>query len=137
MRQTAPFPHVLAKLVADCTYRQGWRIYLDDIDRGQGSQGLTLNIITYGTNAYHPEDKCYGVQHFMPVPPAAFDERAWTRWLLDQFKLVEEHEACEFFQIRGEHPFAPNHGPGRNPYSTLEKGTEADAATSFRGTLKV
>jgi hypothetical protein len=30
-------------------------------------------------------------------------------------------------------PFAPNHGPGRNPYSVLEVGRVEDAETRFTG----
>lgn len=69
----------------------------------------------------------------MPVPPAAYDRRSWQRWLFDQVLLVEQHEACEFFQVDGRRPYAPNHGPGRNPYTIHELGTAADAETDFRG----
>jgi hypothetical protein len=63
----------------------------------------------------------------MIVPAASYDKRAWTRWVLDQVLLVESHECCEFFKLGGNRPFSPNHGPGRNPYSILEKGSVEDA----------
>jgi hypothetical protein len=134
--QTAPFPTELAELVAGMSYRPRWRFSLEHVDRGQGSEGLTLVIVSQGYDTHHPErGENYGVVHYMPVPPAAFDRRAWVRWLLDQLLDVETHEACEFFRVDGAQPFAPNHGPGRNPYAILELGTAADAATSFRGDL--
>jgi hypothetical protein len=137
MTQSAPYPDELAALVDTCAYRPGWKVRLDDHNRGQGSIGLTLIIQTHGYNAYHPEHgQNYDVLHYMPVPPAAYDARSWRRWLLDQFLLVEEHEACEFFTLDNEHPFAPSHGPGNDPYLIRELGTEADQRTSFRGVLK-
>src|SRR6266704_1899267 len=116
MRQEAPFPSALGYLVDRLSYRPGWEFELADHDRGQGSKGLTLIITTLGYNSYHPErGETYRVSHYMPVPPAAFDERSWRRWLLEQFLLVERHEACEFFAIGGERPFAPSHGFGQDP----------------------
>lgn len=129
---SAPFPHPLASLVRDCKYRPGWVIELEHLDRGQGSEGLTLTITTLTVDSYHPE-RPMRVHHFFPVPPAAYDWRSWQRWLFEQFRLVELHEAMEFFQIDGERPFAPNHGPGRDPYTVLEVGSREDVDTSFRG----
>ena len=78
----------------------------------------------------------YRVNHLQPVPPAAFDERSWRRWLLDQCLLVERHEACEFAAVDDERPWAPSHGPGNDPYLIREVGTDEDRRTSFRGELK-
>lgn len=117
MTQEAPYPQLLAELVARLSYRPGWTFALQYIDRGQGSKGLTLDIVTSGYNSYHPDQgQNYRVHHYMPVPPAAYDERSWRRWLLEQLLLVERHEACEFFVIDGEHVYAPSHGPGNDPY---------------------
>lgn len=130
----APFPFELQELVRTITYRPGWRFSLDHVDRGQGSEGLTLCVITQGYDTYAPEKgETYRVMHYMPVPPASFDRRSWQRWILDQILQIEVHEACEFFQVDGVRPYAPNHGPGRNPYTVLELGTAEDAETSFRG----
>jgi hypothetical protein len=134
MQQTCPYPQVLDDLVSRLTYRPGWQVRLEDLDRGQGSTGLTLIITTVGYDSYHPDrGQTYRVQHFMPVPPAAYDERSWRRWLLDQFLLVERHEACEFFTIDGEKPYAPHHGPGNDPYIVFDHGTADDVATSYLG----
>lgn len=136
MQQVANVPTELYDLVDKLAYRPGWTVALGDVDRGQGSDGLTLTITTMGYNSYHPEQgQNYGVHHYFPVPPAAYKRADWQRWLLDQFILVESHEACEFFTVDGDHPYAPNHGPGRNPYTIREMGTALDAATSFRGVV--
>ena len=110
----APFPKELARLVERLEYRPDWQIHLmADLDRGQGSRGLTLRIITLGYDSYHPErGQRYRVAHDMPVPPAAYNEQSWRRWLLEQLLLVERHECCEFFKIDGKRPFAPHHGSG-------------------------
>jgi hypothetical protein len=133
MTQSAPFPVALKSLIDRLTYKEGWRFTLEDIDRGQGSQGLTLNITITCQDSYSDTPRLRRVAHYMIVPAAAYDERAWTRWLLDQCLLVEQHECCEFFRIDGKRPFSPNHGPGRNPYSILEKGTFRDAAVMYTG----
>lgn len=94
-------------------------------------------ITTCGYNSYHPDrGETYRVNHYMPVPPAAYNRQSWQRWLLDQFLLVERHEACEFFTIDGERPYAPHHGPGNDPYIIFDHGTDTDRRTSFRGQLK-
>lgn len=153
MSQTAPYPTVLAELVGKLQYRPGWTFALRDMDRGQGSMGLTLDIITTGYNSYHIEDgENYRVHHFMLVPPAAYDRRSWQRWLFEQLLLIERHEAMEFFRFEYDtpnhigtevfgsnhhvdRPYAPHHAPGNDPYIVFEHGTEEDVRTSFRGEL--
>lgn len=135
MQQTAPDPVALRELVDSVKHREGWWFALDDIDRGQGSQGLTLVITVDGPDAYHPE-RLIGVAHYFIVPAAAYDRRAWRRWLFDRVLDVEHHEAMEFFAIDGERPYAPNHGPGRDPYTIHEVGTDVDRRTSNRGVIK-
>ena len=136
--QRAPYPDELEDLVRRWKYRPGWTFVLaDDYDRGQGSIGLTLIITTKGYNSYHPEQgETYRVAHLMPVPPASYNRQSWRRWLLEQCLLVERHEACEFSEIDGEgKPYAPNHGPGNDPYIVFDLTTETDRRTSFRGEL--
>ncbi len=134
MTQTAPWPDVLAELVAVLKYKPGWHFALYDLDRGQGSKGLTLVITVHTPDSYQP-DRTIAVAHYMIVPPAAYDARSWRRWLFEQVLLVERHEAMEFFTVDGDKPFAPNHGPGRDPYTVHEVGTDEDRRTSFRGIL--
>ena len=88
--QAAPFPAILADLVSRLKYRPGWVFSLEDIDRDQGSRGLTFIVRILGYDSYAPElGEHYRVLHYMPVPPAAYNERSWRRWLLDQILLVE------------------------------------------------
>jgi hypothetical protein len=134
MNQAAPYPQELADLVATCSYREGWTSWLSDpdYDRGQGSIGLTLIILAATANSYPPHQQMR-VSHLFPVPPAAYNRASWLRWLFDAFVLVERHEAMEFFTVGEEKPFAPNHGPGWDPYIVTQLTTELDRRTSFRG----
>lgn len=135
-QNVAPFPHELDELVKVLGYRPGWKFTLAWLDRGQGSEGLTLDIVTRGYNSYHWEHgDTYRVHHYMPVPPASYNRQSWQRWLLEQVLLVERHEAMEFFDIDGTRPFAPNHGPGNDPYTVRELTTDEARRTSFRGDL--
>jgi hypothetical protein len=133
--QESPYPHLLKFLVENLKYKKGWDFYLvDHYDRGQGSKGLTLQISIATPDSYHPE-KMIRVNHLFPVIPAAYDRRSWQRWLFDQILLVERHEACEFFSILDDKPYAPSHGPGNDPYLVRELGTNEDQRTSFRGEI--
>lgn len=135
--QQAPYPTILAKLVEKLEYRR-WRFRLEELDRGQNSTGLTLIITTLGVNSYDPGDWTddYRVNHYMLVPPAAYNEASWRRWLLEQVLLVERHEACEFFKIGGVRPYAPHHGPGNDPYVIFERGTDEEARTMYTGEVR-
>lgn len=133
MRQQAPFPHELTELVETLRYRPGWTFHLHDrYARGQGSEGLTLVVLVETVNSYPPYEPIR-VQHPMPVPPASYDRRSWRAWLFAQCRLVDLHEGCEFFEVDGEKPYAPSHGPGNDPYLVREIGTDLDRRTSFRG----
>lgn len=157
MRQQAPYPTALSELVWALRYKEGWTFRLADLDRGQGSRGLTLVVNTTGPDSYHPEQQI-SVNHYMLVPPAAYDVRSWRRWLFEQVLLVERHEAMEFFALVTyrtagrttdpatgnertdvdavvDRPYAPSHGPGNDPYLVREVGTDTDRRTSFRGVL--
>lgn len=139
--QEAPYPDLLEQLVGRLRYREreGWRYWLQNMDRGQGSKGLTLVIQRCGPDSYHPEN-VIRVNHLFPVPPAAYDVRSWRRWLFDQVHDVELHELMENFRELDDdgnetRPYAPSHGPGNNPYLIREVGTDEDRRTSFRGEL--
>jgi hypothetical protein len=124
-------------LVNNLSYRPGWKMTLvQNLDRGQGSEGMTLIIQSCGYDSYHPDrGETYRVNHYMPVPPAAYNRQSWQRWLLEQFLLVERHEACEFFKIGKKRPYAPHHGPGNDPYIIFERGTDEEARTMFTGKI--
>jgi hypothetical protein len=150
MQQVAPYPDALARLVKCLRYRRdlGWDVYLDDDlqrdkpGRHSGeSRGLTLVVTRVGRNTYHPE-QVMAVNHYFPVPPATYNEASWQRWLFDRLGDVDTHERMEDFAIcdspGSEHavrPFAPNHGPGEDPYRITEVTTDEARRTSFRGEL--
>jgi len=132
LSQTSAYPDLLAEMVSRLRYKAEWKFTLETLDRGQGSHGLTLCILINTPDSYHPETR-RSVVHYFIVPAAAYDEQSWRRWLFDRVLDVETHEACEFFQIADEHPYAPNHGPGRDPYVIFEYATDEHRRTSFRG----
>lgn len=127
MDQQAPYPEALESLVKRLHYKPGWTFRLTNDHRGQGCEGLTLVITILEFDSYNPDaGRNYRVHHLMPVPPAAYNERSWRRWLFQQFLLVEQHEAAEFFQIGEDRPYAPLHHDGNDPYAILEVATEDD-----------
>lgn len=132
MTQTAPEPEELYDLVNKCTYRPGWRVWLEQRDRGQGSEGLTLIIQTNTIDAYHPGRKAT-VNHFFIVPAASYNRRSWQWWLFEQFQAVEKHECMEFFTVDGTKPYAPLHGPGNDPYMVQELASDLDRRTAYTG----
>lgn len=145
MKQYAPFPEALDRLVDALRYRPGWAFALLDIKRDSGDShsgeagGLTFIVHADVYDTYHPERK-RPVTHYFPVPAATYDARAWGRWLLDCLISLETHEACEWFHfvVQGaeERPFAPVHKPGANPYTITELATDEERRTSFQGILK-
>lgn len=122
-RQVGPgdATQVLAEVVSRIRYKPGWTFELAEIDRGQGSEGLTLMIGATVPNSI--DDGAVGILHLMPVMPAAYDQETWTRWVMDQILLIEQHEALEWFQVGDARPFFPEHAPGRNPYTIAQVKT--------------
>jgi hypothetical protein len=141
MSQVAPYPEILASLVARLSYRRhlGWDVWLeDDCQRDKPgrhsgeSRGLTLIVQRHGPDTYHPERQIT-VNHYFPVPPATFGEDSWTRWLFDTLGKVDDHERMEDFVIAGHRPFAPVHKPGSDPYIVHQVASREDVDTDFRG----
>jgi hypothetical protein len=95
-------------------------------------------VESLGYNTYEVEaGQVYRVNHYFPVPPAAYKRESWEEWLLDCLLKIEAHEACEFLQIDGKRPFAPVHAPGHDPYVVRRVSRLEDAETTFRGERKV
>lgn len=143
LTQSAPYPTELEDLIARANLWPGWTMWLGDIVRdeadthGAEGRGLTLIIETLGFNTYHPErGPNYRVRHYFIVPAATYNRQAWQRWLFDQYAKVFLHEAMESFSIDDRRPYAPHHGPGCDPYTVFEHGTEKDVQTSFQGIVK-
>lgn len=135
MIQTADFPKALALAVRNLKYKPGFTFSLEHIDRGQGSVGLTFIVRTMHADAYHP-DVVRGVLHYFIVPAAAYTLGEWERWIFDRLGDIDTHERGEWFQTPAGRPFAPNHGPGMDPYIVRMYSTDEDRRTSFRGEVK-
>lgn len=139
-RQDAPYPGQLADLVENLALEPGWKVWLSDETRDTGSpeqgHGLTLSIRTVSFDTYHPDrGRYYRVLHTFAVPPATYNRQSWQRWLFDRYVDVLRHEAMEFFAVDGQRPYAPNHGPGHDPYVVRELTTDIDRRTQFTGNL--
>jgi hypothetical protein len=119
-RQVGPDVPVLADLVKRLTYKPTWTFELKEIARKRGSEGLTLLIGANVPNSLDGGATSVDILHLMPVPPSDWDEESWSRWLLDQILLVEQHEAMEFFRVGGEAMFFPEHAHGRNWYTVAQ-----------------
>jgi hypothetical protein len=133
--QTADYPHVLHDLVKRCEYRPGWSAELVVLnDRQDGGSGLTLVITSYGLDTYD-ESRELLLGHQFQVPAANYTEQVWRKWLFERFLDCEIHECAEFFQIDGERPYAPHHGPGHNPYFIYEYADESAARMRADGGL--
>lgn len=139
--QDAPYPLPLAELVAHLRLDPGWTVrLLEDAERDTGSpeqgHGMTLSITTVSFDTYHPErGREYRVRHDFAVPPATYNRQSWQRWLLERYFDVLRHEGMEFFQVDGERPYAPNHGPGNDPYQVRELTTDLDRRTQYTGNV--
>lgn len=152
LQQWAPWPVELEAAIADLRYEDGWRFWLEDIDRDFADTGrteaiaggLTFVIVVPCRDSYHPE-RYRPVQHYHPVPAATFNRAAWERWLFDRLMDTIRHEAAEWFRfaelctsaddewVEERRPFAPTHGPGDDPYVLHEYATDEQRATSYRG----
>jgi hypothetical protein len=140
--QRAPFPLELEELVLTLQLRgrTGWTFTLGDEQRDEDSRGgrgdthgLTFGVLLSTRDTQ--SDGFTRVLFSFPVPPATYDRRSWRRWLFERVRDVELHELMEAFEVNGEVPYAPSHGPGNDPYMVRELGTEVDQRTSWRGDL--
>lgn len=138
MRQVAPYPTILADLVAAWRYKPGWRCSLADIERGEDNGGLTLTIQSVNPDSYDPS-RTQRVNHLFIVPAATYNVRSWSRWLLERVLDVERHEAAEFlrFWVDGvtTRPWAPLHGPGNDPYFLYTLSDDEEQRTLQDGTV--
>lgn len=144
MIQQAVFPSELVQLIAEVklTTKPSWSLsYATDYPRDTDAEG---NVVGRGFTffVHIDEPDGYGrtqhrrVRHLFPVPPATYDRETWRRWLLNRLIDVQIHEMCEGFEDNGEHPFAPNHGPGRDPYTIFHYATDEQRRTQYTGEVK-
>lgn len=143
MAQDAPYPTILADLVTQLRLDPGWRAWLSEETRDTGSpeqgHGLTLSIRTMSFDTYHSDrGRHYAVLHTFAVPPATYNRASWLRWLFNRYVDVLTHEGMEFFRLVEDdevdyRPYAPNHGPGHDPYVVREETSDLDRRTQFTG----
>lgn len=136
MLMSAPWPADLDDLVGRARCHDGWSFHLADGEWDDGFvTGLRLIITVRSVDAYHP-DRPRGTSFLFPVPVATFDRGSWQRWLWDRVMDVHHHETGEAFGFAYhrpgwdgamevmERPFAPFHGPGRDPNRNIEVGVD-------------
>lgn len=138
---SAPWPDELDDLVNRARHFEGWHFRLVDgtFDDGKVT-GLRLIITVTGPDAYHPDGLRRAIAFHYPVPPVTYDRPSWQRWLFDRVLDVRRHTDGEglSFEYRRpgpgrdgeavvrERPFAPFHGPGRDPNRTVEVGVDPE-----------
>lgn len=94
---------------ARLAYKPGWRFRL-------GGPGNTMLCVYARTpDSWNPDRQRF-TQHQFQIPP----EGMTPRWVLDRLLEIEQHEACEFFQVDGTRPFYPGH-QGDDPYELVER----------------
>jgi len=114
--------------------------YLRDMVRdpkkshGGEAGGLSLVLECSDTDAYGKGTR--RVAHIFPVPAATFNREAWMRWLFDRVADMRLHELMEYFTVGDEHPFAPLHGPGDNPYVVHVASSDLQRRTAYTGEVK-
>jgi hypothetical protein len=123
---------VLAILVHQVKCKPGWSFRLED---EEGALRLVIRVKGYDSS--RPDDLTpYAVDHFLPVPTTAYNERSWRRWMFEMCRRVENHELGEWFRVGSEWPFAPLHGPGEDPYTVHEFRPAVDELTTQDGSTR-
>lgn len=114
---------LLEEVVKHVSYKPGWWFSLEYRARNgehlAGGGGLTLTVGADLPDSTNNGATSTGVGHFFAVPPAAYNQETWERWVLDCILQVELHEALEWFHIDDQVPFFPAHGDGNgnSPYA--------------------
>lgn len=83
---------------------------------------LILTICVLTDDAQNPGHKVM-VEHPQIVPHEEYHP-PWHYWLMECIRLVENHEIGEFFEIAGQRPFYPEHGPNAQLYSLRDRGLD-------------
>lgn len=141
MHQTAPYPDDLADLVSRAHGFDGWTFHLEDGTWDEGTvKGLRLIITIRHQNSYD-HDEWRRTQFHYQVPITRWVRADWQRWIFDRCMDVWRHETGENLSFEyerptwdadgeaetrrvRERPFAPFHGPGRDPNRNVEVGID-------------
>lgn len=116
---------VLGEVVDSITYVHKSRFALS---RDDDSNYAVLYIFLITPNSHRDAER--HTRHEFVVPVATYDRENWIRWVFEQVKSIEIHEACEWFKVDGERAYPPHHGNGEIPYiewhlSTAERAAKA------------
>lgn len=98
-----------------------------DLQRDTDSNYAVLYIFTYNPNTYRPE-VMRSTRHEFVVPVTTYNQRQWTRWVLERILSIEAHETVENFFVNGERLHSPYHGNGWDPYSLWFEGDPVERA---------
>lgn len=142
MVQTAPWPDDLIQAVMEFKPTGsllGWRVWLEEEDRGQGCTGLTLSMVPNNQDSYHPENHV-NTRFIYPVPAAAFNRESWEEWLWARIEETEGHERAEGFRFvdaegNERRPFKPAHPDGWDPGVVRSVVSESVVNTPNAGRL--
>lgn len=122
--------HILRALVAKVKCKPGWTFRIVE------EHGALRMVIQINCKDAYAQDNEMLLNHYFPVPITTYNEKSWRRWMFEQCRRLENHELGEFFEIDGERPFAPLHGPGEDPYTVHEVRDEVDALTKQDGSIR-
>ena len=104
-----------AELVASLAYKPGWTFKLGGPNRAY------LCVFATTTDSMRP-GTTRTTHHMFKIPPTAtVDLPSWSRWVLSQLLLAEQHEACEFLSVGGFRPFFPHHQDEGSPYELVDR----------------
>lgn len=106
-----------SNLLLGFDYKPGWIFEVGSNGCAGPVRFLVIRVLT--EDSYQPERQIQFV-HSFAIPDGQRSRGEWQRWLLHQILLVEQHEACEFFRVLGERPFAPHHFGSGDPYAIRE-----------------
>lgn len=86
-----------------------------------------LFIFTYNENTYSPGCMRH-TRHEFVVPVATYNQRQWTRWVVERLIGIEVHETVENTFVNGERINSPYHGNGWDPYALWFEGDPVERA---------
>lgn len=122
--------NLLAKVVSETTCFKDWSFKLVD------EEGAKRLVITINTVSNYNEKQLFRINHYQPVPVAAYNEKTWQRWIFEQCMRVMTHEMGEALKFNGKRPFAPCHGPGFDPYHLHDNVTDEERLIMQDGSVR-
>lgn len=114
------YPKLLHDVIEAVKYKDGWSLSI--IGFAGAARGLGVKVVT--TNSLNGEVAIIGHQFAIPGNAHLWSREMCEEWVLRRLIDVETHEACEFFEIEGQRPYYPEHGPGATSlYRVMRRAT--------------